>query len=299
MKKVRIESLEFDKAVRNLMDEAYERFGSHIQLNIDKWFDEAPIAVTIGWASIGAKNLDETEDFARKLQEAVELAASFPYNGAMPRWDGDIDEIYYEIEIDDDTDDEYDIIDHDIEDDTDDDEEYFIETEIDTEIPRGFWLDSVIGLDKHNREAGIYKSEGLEAEYAAFEAISLIEDINDTGIKSGDEEEAMDAYERQLDAVARVVAYNNTLQKWAIDDIMPRLSIKVTMHMIPNDGEFYDDEETIMAICDDINGAMVYDDKHPSRGISMTCREWKLVEDLARGYERQADNGIIDTMING
>lgn len=300
MKKVRIETVEFDKAVRNLEDESYERFGNTIHFNIDKWFNEAPINVTISWASIGAKNLDETEDFARKLQEAVELAESFPYNGAMPCWDEEIDEIYYEIEIDD-TDEDDDIIDHDIEDDTDDEEEeFFVETEITADTPRDWhWFDSVIIVDKHNRESGIYESEGREAEYAAFEAISLIEDIKDDTIKSEDETEAMGAYENQLDAVARVMSYNEVLQKYCLDDILPRLSIKVTMHMIPNDGEFYDDEETIMAVCDDINGAMVYDDKHPSNGISMTCKEWKLVEDKVRTYGLQADSSIIDALING
>lgn len=299
MKKERIDSVEFDKAVRNLEDEVYDRFGNTIHVSIDKWFNETPISVTINWASVGAQNLDETADFARKLQETVELAGSFPYNGAMPRWDEEADEIYYEIEIDD-TDDD-DIIDHYIVDDTDDDEEeFFVETEITADTPRDWdWFDSVIIVDKHNRESGIYESEGREAEYAAFEAISLIEDIKDDTIKSEAETEAMGAYETQLDAVARIMSYNEVLQKYCIDDILPRLSIKVTMHMIPNDGEFYDDEETIMAVCDDINGAMVYDDKHPSRGISMTCKEWKLVENRAKEYGRQADSGIIDALING
>lgn len=290
-----------DEKIQDINDYYGYDFGHHVVSvyeSEDLLDPDRAIALKLGWASIGEVSIEEAEAFVRIMESAISQAKLAHCPGACVTYNKE--EANYSPYGNTDTDDD-DIIDHDIVDDTDDDEEEFlVETEITADTPRDWdWFDSVIIVDKHNRESGIYESEGREAEYAAFEAISLIEDIKDDTIKSEAETEAMGAYETQLDAVARVMSYNEVLQKYCLDDILPRLSIKVTMHMIPNDGEFYDDEETIMAVCDDINGAMVYDDKHPSRGISMTCKEWKLVEDRAKEYGRQADSGIIDALING
>ena len=292
MKKVRISAKEFDMAVRNLEDEAYERFGNTIHVIVDKPFDEEPIEVLVSCVSVGAQSLDEAADFARKIQEAIELAKAFPYSGSVPHWDAEAGEIYYEIETEDD--DDNDIIDND----DDDEDTFIIGTEIETKAPsRWSWYETVIIADKRNLEDGTYETEGKTAELAAFEAVSIIDGITDDYIRPKSGDEAIAAYEEQLDAVARIMAYNQTCQKWCIDDIMPKLSIKVTMYMIPNDGELYEDEETIMAACDDVTGAVVYDESSPSRGISMTCREWELVEGKARAYSSQADDGIVQGSI--
>lgn len=242
------------------------------------------IDVTISWPSLGEVSIHEAEKFMRILETAIDegknaccvgMAETFDPSEATFSPYGSIDD----NDEDEDNGDE-DVIDY-PEEEADDGATFYVETEVASSVPRWWWLDSVMNMDRYNREEGIYKSEGLEAEAAAFEAISLVEDVEDDDLKKCDSETtAWATYERKLDDVARIVAYNETLQKWCLDDLMPRLSIKVTMYRSPNDGQEYDDVETTVTTCDEVTGV-------------------ELVADEARRYARQADDGIVDAMING
>lgn len=95
----RIELEEFQKAVRELTSQAYEKFGREIEIVIDTWiYPDEPVIPKVSWASIGSQSIEDAAEFARKLKEATEMAAAFVYNGAIARWDKETDEVWYEME---------------------------------------------------------------------------------------------------------------------------------------------------------------------------------------------------------
>lgn len=107
MKKT-INSQEFRAAIAELEDQAYDMFGGDIRVTVDTWIDpedELPVAPVINWAATGDKSIAETAEFASKLQRAVELAAGFPYNGAMARWDEQAETMFFDLDTDDPDDD--------------------------------------------------------------------------------------------------------------------------------------------------------------------------------------------------
>lgn len=102
MKKVDI--TRFDEAKRELENAAYDAFGRGIEIYVQDSFIGEPVTVTINWAAMGSTSIDETLEFATKLEKATELAKSFPYAGyILARNDAEYyEDMYYYIEDDED-----------------------------------------------------------------------------------------------------------------------------------------------------------------------------------------------------
>lgn len=72
------------KAIRDLQDEAYERFENDVQISVNTWISEGEaLSVEVSWASIGGQTPEDAATFASKILEAVEMAKAFPYAGAI------------------------------------------------------------------------------------------------------------------------------------------------------------------------------------------------------------------------
>ena len=96
----KIEYDEFLEAVRELNSQAYDKFGYDISIITDDGMiiPDEPVTARVSWKSMGEQSIEDAAEFARKLKEATEMAAAFVYNGAIPRWDEETDEVWYEME---------------------------------------------------------------------------------------------------------------------------------------------------------------------------------------------------------
>lgn len=80
----RINENEIMQAIRDLKDEAYERFGNDVEIYVDTMISEGEaLSVKVAWASIGTQTPEDAVTFASKILEAAEMARAFPYNGAV------------------------------------------------------------------------------------------------------------------------------------------------------------------------------------------------------------------------
>lgn len=110
MKRINEETV--SKAIRDLQDEAYERFGHEVGISVNTWISEGEaLAAKVSWASLGVQTPEDAEAFASKILEAVEMAKSFPYEGAVllpVETDEDgYEDYWYEMEDEETEEDEY------------------------------------------------------------------------------------------------------------------------------------------------------------------------------------------------
>lgn len=89
------------QAIRDIEDEAYEKFGRDVEIIVDGYnviFDDDdiadPVYAKVNWAATGSQKPEDAETFANKILEAVEMAEAFPYNGAVLRAEGDDEDGY-------------------------------------------------------------------------------------------------------------------------------------------------------------------------------------------------------------
>lgn len=97
---IEIELDEFQEAAAELIYQARDKFGYDISIVFDTSIicPDEPVMAKVSWASIGAQSIEDAAEFARKLQEATEMAAAFVYNGAIAKWDEETNEAWYEME---------------------------------------------------------------------------------------------------------------------------------------------------------------------------------------------------------
>lgn len=80
----RINEDEIMRAIRDMEDEAYERFGYDVKISVDTMISVGEaLSVTVSWASTGEQTPEDAVTFASKILEAAEMARAFPYNGAV------------------------------------------------------------------------------------------------------------------------------------------------------------------------------------------------------------------------
>lgn len=51
-----------------------------------RWGADDPIRIGVNWSAVGTVSTEEARDFLQLLEEAIELAEDFPYNGYVIDW---------------------------------------------------------------------------------------------------------------------------------------------------------------------------------------------------------------------
>lgn len=157
------------------------------------------------------------------------------------------------------------------------------------------WKDAIVGRHEECKANGIYEDKMAEA--AAEAAVELISEIDDTQVEEYDLQEAITTFRIRLDAAARVEAYNASIRRWCLEDVLPEASLEVTLGLYGEYAEAEENEDLCnwhgwIARYTTDDGVEYFSKRHPSLSVAYTLSDWNLVEGSSRMYQNRVDNNV-------